>query len=115
MINGKCVPKKCPSFQELGNNGQCRPIAIDCKQGFKPVNGKCVPIVCKADQKLVDGKCVDRGVVPKPADCKANEVFRNGRCVKVEAKPIECKPNERKVDGKCLPIVCPANQRARRR
>ena len=115
VINGKCVPKKCPPFQELGNNGQCRPIVVDCKQGFKNANGKCVPIVCKADQKLVNGKCVDRGIVP--ANCKANEVFRNGKCVKVDVKPIECRADQRLVDGKCIdrvivpkPADCKANE-----
>jgi len=115
-INGQCVPKKCPPLQQLGPDGQCHPkFIIDCKQGFKPVNGKCVPInPCKPFEKFVNGKCVPFVIQPQPVICGPNQVLKNGVCV---PKPIVCGPNQVFKNGQCVPliiqpqpIVCGPNQ-----
>lgn len=96
-------PLKCKA-NERRVRGRCVRIVIDCKRGFKLVNGRCVkqPIVCKRNERLVRGKCV-RIVI----DCKRGFKLVNGRCVK---QPIKCKPYEKRVRGKCVKkpirIVC---------
>ena len=107
-INGKCVPKKCPPNQQLGQDGRCHPkFIIDCKPGFKLVNGKCVPfiiqpdpgILCGPNQVLQNGKCV-------PIQCPADSVLKNGKCVPFGPKPpIKCGPNQKLQNGQCVPLV----------
>ena len=41
-----------------------------------------------------------RGAAPKPVQCKANEVLKDGKCIATETK--KCGDNQKLVNGKCV-------------
>ncbi len=123
LIGGQCVPKFCKPFEiKLPNgkcvkpckpgwkmlpNGQCVPdnFGPNCPPKHKWLNGDCVPI-CKPFEKLINGKCEEFPIGPKPGNCAPNEKWINGKCIDfpIGPKPKLCKPNEKWINGKCIDL-----------
>ena len=93
----------CPEgFKNV--DGQCLPINITCPEGFEDKDGTCVPIniTCPEGFRDQDGTCV-------PIDIQCPEGFENkdGECIPIT---VGCPEGFKDENGTCVPIIidCPA-------
>jgi len=92
----------CPEgFKDV--DGRCLPINITCPEGFKDVDGQCLPIniSCPEGFKDENGTCI-------PINISCPEGFKddNGTCIPIN---ISCPEGFKDENGECVPIdiSCP--------